>query len=460
MYFKQITTPGLGCFSYIIGCPAAREMIVIDPKRDVQDYLDISREEGMKIVHTIDTHVHADHISGTQELKSHTGCDIMMYESSPVNYEFTPLIENQELTVGDTVLKVIHSPGHTPDALSLLVTDRSRGDEPWMLLTGDVLFVGDIGRPDLVGDAKLDEQINNLYNTLYVKFKEYPDSLEVFPAHGAGSLCGRGMSSKPNSTLGFERRHNPMLGFDSYESFHLAMSQDFPARPKSFTHIISTNANGTPLLERCPVDLAMEPMRFEEKMIDGATVIDVRDAASYAGYHVPGSLNIGFESSLANWVGMVVEPNADLLLIVDSKNDYDRMRTELHRIGYDNILGYLSGGIQSWVYSGRPVDKLSIESAQDIQHNLENDTPLSLIDVRTPGEVDKGIIPGAKTIPLADILEGKFGLAEDEHHILYCASGYRSNIAASYLQRHGYWDVKALAGGFLAWSRAGYNIEK
>ncbi len=174
MYFKQITTPGLGCFSYVIGCPAAREMIVVDPKRDVQDYLDISRQEGMKITHVIDTHVHADHVTGAHELQSHTGCDIMMYETSPVTFNFTPLKEGQKLTAGNAGLEVMHTPGHTPDSLSLLVTDFSRGQEPWMILTGDVLFVGDIGRPDLVGNAKLDEQITNLYNSLYVKLANYP----------------------------------------------------------------------------------------------------------------------------------------------------------------------------------------------------------------------------------------------------------------------------------------------
>ena len=460
MYFKQITTPGLGCFSYVIGCPAAREMVVVDPKRDVQDYLDISREMGMKITHVIDTHVHADHVSGTQELRSQTGCDIMVYETSPVDYEFTPLKEGMKLVVGNAGLEVLHTPGHTPDSLSLLVTDFSRGNDPWMILTGDVLFVGDIGRPDLVGDAKLDEQINNLYNSLYVKLAKYPDHLEVFPAHGAGSLCGRGMSSKPSSTLGFERRYNPMLGFDTFEAFHEAMSQDFPERPKSFTHIISTNAGGVPLLERCPIDLAMEPDRFEERMLNDAVVVDVRDTAAYAGYHIPGSLNIGFDPGLANWVGMVVEPDADLLLVVESKDDYDRMRTELHRIGYDNIHGYLMGGIQAWVYSGRPVDRLSIDSAQDVQNCLDQDRPVSLVDIRTPAETSDGIIPGAKIISLNDILAGKFDLPEDGHHIIYCASGYRSNIAASYLQQHGYWNVRTLAGGYIAWSRAGYPVEK
>lgn len=459
MYFKQITTPGLGCFSYVIGCPAARKMIIVDPKRDVQDYIDISRNEGMKITAVIDTHVHADHVSGAHELRSRTGCEIMMYESSPVQFEFTPLKEGQKLKIGNAGLDVLHTPGHTPDALSLLVTDFTRGDEPWILLTGDVLFVGDIGRPDLVGDAVLDEQIQNLYNTLYVKFSQYPDSLEVFPAHGAGSLCGRGMSSKPNSTLGFERRHNPMLGYDSYEAFHLAMSQGFPDRPKSFTHIIGTNADGANLLERCPMDLAMEPEQFEERMLDDAVVMDVRDTASYAGYHIPGSLNLGFNESIANWIGMVIDPNADLLLVVESQEDYDRMRTELHRIGYDSILGYLKGGISSWVYSGRPVNKLSIDSAQDVQNAIEQGNNPSIIDVRTPRETAKGVIPGAVRIPITDILDGKFDLPEEEHHILYCASGYRSNIAASYLQQHGYWDVRAMAGGAIAWNRAGYSME-
>ena len=460
MYFKQITTPGLGCFSYAIGCPAAREMIVVDPKRDVQDYLDISREEGMRITHVIDTHVHADHVSGAQELRSRTGCDVMMYETSPVTYEFTPLKEGQKLVIGNAGLEVLHTPGHTPDALSLLVTDFSRGQEPWMILTGDVLFVNDIGRPDLVGDAKLEEQVANLYNSLYVKLAKYPDHLEIFPAHGAGSLCGRGMSSKPSSTLGFERRHNPMLGFESFEKFHEAMTGNFPERPKSFTHIISTNAGGAPLLERCPIDLAMEPDRFEQRMLDGAVVVDVRNAASYAGYHIPGSLNIGFDPGLANWVGMVVSPDADLLLLVENKEDYDRMRTELHRIGYDNIFGYLMGGIQSWVYSGRPVNRLTIDSGQEVKNCMDNGKTLSIVDVRTPGETDLGIIPGAVKIPLTDILAGKFDLPEDGKHLIYCTSGYRSNIAASYLQQKGYWDVRALAGGFLAWTRAGYPVDK
>lgn len=457
MYFKQILTPGLGCFSYVIGCPAAKKMIVVDPKRDVQDYLDISQEEGMKIVRVIDTHVHADHVSGNQELRALTRCELCMYETSPVSFPFTPLAEGDTFSVGNAKLEVIHTPGHTPDAISLLVTDMSRGNEPWMILTGDVLFVNDIGRPDLVGEAQLDTQIRNLYNSLYVKLSQYPDHLEIFPAHGMGSLCGRGMSSKPSSTLGFERRHNPMLGFANFESFALEMSQNFPTRPKSFTHIITTNLEGAPLLESCPMDKAMDPTQFEQSIDDNTVIIDTRDSAAFSGFHIPGSVNIGFEKQLANWVGMVVNPDRDILLVVNSKSDYDAMCTELHRIGYDRIHGYLYGGVSGWVYSGRPVQKLGQVSVQEL-HAMRTEKDLTILDVRTPAETAGGMIENATHVPLSDIMTNRFHGPKDQSYIIYCGSGYRSNIAASHLKNIGYIDVRGTAGGTVAWRQAGFSL--
>lgn len=459
MYFKQIVTPGLGCFSYVIGCPAAKKMIVVDPKRDVQDYLDISREEGMKIVGVIDTHVHADHVSGNQELRSLTDCELMMYQTSPVNFPFKALKEGDSLTIGSAHMEFIHSPGHTPDALSILLSDTMRANEPWMILTGDLLFVGDIGRPDLVGEARLDEQVQNLWNSLQVKLARYPDYVEVYPAHGQGSLCGRGMSSKQSSTLGYERRHNPMMQFETHEAFHEEMSKGFPARPRSFSHIISTNAEGAPLLESCPMDKAMEPDQFEAAIGKDTVVIDVRDSAAFSGFHLPGSVNIGFEPQLANWVGMVVPPDRDLLLVVENEAEYKRMVTELHRIGYDRIFGWLHGGVAAWVYSGRPVSRLQQLSAQDL-HSILGKPGQRIIDVRTPAEVEGGIIPGAETLPLIDLLDNKLEAAKDENLIIYCGSGYRSNIAASNLQNGGYENVRGMAGGMLAWSRAGYPVKQ
>lgn len=458
MYFNQIAVPGLGCLSYAIGCPRAKAMAVIDPKRDVQDYLEIAREEGMQITHIINTHVHADHVSGDQELRLATGADIYIHESAPVEYKHQALKEGDVFELGAAKIEVLHTPGHTPNSISLLVTDKARSDEPEMLLTGDLLFVGDIGRPDLPGAEILDEQVQNLYNSLYVKLVDYPDHLEVFPAHGEGSLCGRGMSAKKSSTLGYERRANPMLRFESFEAFKKDVMSAFPVRPKSFSHIIQTNIQGAATLDACPIDKSLTPKQFEEMMNDGAIVIDARDSAAFGGFHIPGSINIGFEKQLANWVGMVVEPNSEILLVVDDREDYDRMVTELHRIGYDLIFGYLSGGIMAWLMSGRPVEQLEQISPQQLSEQLKSSN-IRIIDVRTPAEWNDSRIKWAEHLPLSDILAGKLPEADkDEEMVLQCGSGYRSNIGASILRQAGFSKAKSLAGGIFAWSNAGYQL--
>jgi glyoxylase-like metal-dependent hydrolase (beta-lactamase superfamily II) len=458
MYFNQIAVPGLGCLSYVIGCPKAKAMAVVDPKRDIQDYLNIAREEGMQVTHVFNTHVHADHVSGDQELRYATGADIYIHESAPVKYRHKAITEGDVFEIGAAKIEVLHTPGHTPNAVSLLVTDRSRSEEPQMILTGDLLFVGDIGRPDLPGNEILDEQVQNLYNSLYGKLGPFPDHLEVFPAHGEGSLCGRGMSAKKSSTLGYERRANPMLRFPDFASFKAEVMSAFPVRPKSFSHIIQTNLKGAPTLDACPMDKRLTPKQFEQMIADGATVIDARDSAAFGGFHIPGSINIGFEKQLANWVGMVVDPTAEIVLVVADHEDYDRMVTELHRIGYDLIFGYLSGGIMAWLMSGRAVDQLEQTSAQQLSARLAGNG-MRVIDVRTPAEWQSGHIARAEHFPLTRILEGQYPQApKDEELVLHCGSGYRSNIAASLLRQAGFSRVKSLAGGAFAWSNAGFAL--
>lgn len=458
MYFNQIAVSGLGCFSYVIGCPGAKAMAVVDPKRDVQDYLDISREEGMRITHIFNTHVHADHVSGDQELRSATDADIYIHESAPVEYRHKDLADGDVFEIGAAKIQVLHTPGHTPNAVSLLVTDTVRSPDPQMLLTGDLLFVGDIGRPDLAGEEILEEQIKNLYHSLYVKLSDYPDHLEVFPAHGEGSLCGRGMSAKKSSTLGYERRTNPMLRFPSFDAFRTEVMAVFPVRPKSFSHIIQTNLKGAPTLDACPMDKRLDPQQFEEMMDHGAKIIDVRNSAAFGGFHIPGSINIGFEKQLANWVGMVVDPHSEIILVVDEPGDYDRMVTELHRIGYDLIFGYLSGGIMAWLMSGRPVDQLEQTSPQQLAERLKKGG-IRIIDVRMPSEWESGHIEQAEHFPLSEILENRLPAAKrDEELVVQCRSGYRANIAASILRKAGFSKVKSLAGGTFAWSNAGFPL--
>lgn len=251
MFFKQVTTPGLGCFSYLIGCPLAGRMAVVDPKRDIAVYLEEAHAHGMKITHIFDTHVHADHISGARELSRATGADIYIHESAPVEYEAKKLSHGDVFDFGAAHLQVLHTPGHTPNSISLLVTDKARSEKPQMILTGDLLFVGDTGRPDLPGEEILKEQIQNLFDSLNLTLGDLPDGLEVYPAHGQGSLCGGGMSAKPHSTLGYERLANPRLRLKDFEAFSQSILSQLPMRPQSFSHIIATNLRGAPLLPLC-----------------------------------------------------------------------------------------------------------------------------------------------------------------------------------------------------------------
>ncbi|NLI81598.1 MAG: MBL fold metallo-hydrolase [Deltaproteobacteria bacterium] len=457
MYFKQIVVPGMGCMSYLIGCPKAKAACVVDPKRDVQDYIDLARQNEMRITHVFETHVHADHVSGNMELKSRTGADIYYMEGSPVTFDHKEVKEGDVIELGNAKLQFMKTPGHTPHAMSILVTDRSRSEEPWLVLTGDCLFVGDVGRPDLAGAELLEEQVKNLYNSLYNKLGRLPESLEVFPAHGEGSLCGKGMSSKPSSTIGFEKRNSPVLRLSEQE-FHDQLTRGFPERPKSFHHIIATNKKGPPLLERCPIVRDMSPLQVREEVDRGALILDVRDTAAFGGVHIPGSINIGLSGQTANWIGMVIDPEAELILVVPDEKAYEAMCTQLHRIGYDRIIGYLSGGIASWQEMGYPIRHLWQISAATLKEQIETGDFKHLVDVRTQAEWDAGHIREAVHYPLTELLKQAPDFPRDEEIIVTCGMGYRGNIAASFLQGQGFQHVHSLAGGMKAWNNAGYPV--
>jgi len=458
MFFKQLQTPGLGCFSYLIGCPAAGVMCVVDPRRDIAEYLEIASVEGMRITHVFETHVHADHVSGAQELKSATSAEIHVHESAGVGYPHTPLKHGDKFRLGAAALEILHTPGHTPNSISILVTDTLRFDQPELILTGDLLFVGDVGRPDLPGNEILGEQVENLYKSLHHVLGSLPDSLEIYPAHGQGSLCGRGMSAKNSSTLGYERQANPMLRHKSLETFRTAVLSALPVRPQSFSHIIKTNLAGAPLLERCPVERALTAVQFEAHMKSGAVVIDTRDAPAFGGAHIPGSLNIGFEKQMANWVGMAVKPMASILLVVENRERFEAMRTELHRIGYDDILGYLAEGIGDWIRSGRAIESLAQISVHELKAMLEAGE-VTLLDVRTPAEWDGGHIAQARHMPFSEVLKNGPDACLTGPVQVICGSGYRSNIVGSLLKAGGCAQVASVAGGMLAWRRAGYPAQ-
>jgi len=453
MFFKQFKVEGLGCLSYLIGCPRISQAVVVDPKRDIQDYLDTARREKMRIAGIIETHVHADHVSGAKELQIETGAPIYIGEGTPVTYDASFLKEGQVISFGSVKIEVISTPGHTPTSISLAVSDLSRGEMVQMILTGDLLFVGSVGRPDLAGEELLDEQIQNLYDSLHKKLGRFEDQVEIYPAHGEGSACGKGISSKPSSTLGYERKTNPYFSLE-FNRFRKEIRSSIPRRPKNFSYVIKTNLGGAKPLKTLPPVYPLSAADIERGREEGFAIIDLREAACFGGAHIPGSINIGLSPSSPSWLGDIVDPEKHLILISSGEGDTEKAVTMFRRAGYDNIYGY-SLGITDWVLSGQEVGFLPQISIHALKNVLSKYDDHALIDVRTVEEWDEGHVEGAFHVPIHDILEG--GLEEyaekDAHISIICRSGYRSNIAASFLKSKGYKHVYSVIGGMLTWQK-------
>ena len=461
MYFQQISTQGLSCFSYAIGCQAAGVMMVVDPRRDTNIYSRIAKENGMRITHIFDTHVHADHISGAQQLRDETGADIYIHKNTPVSYEAKKLGNGDEFIFGKTHIQILFTPGHTPCSVSLLISDLARSRKPQMILTGDLLFVGDIGRPDLPGQEMLDEQTENLYNSLYKVLGELPDYLEVYPGHGQGSLCGQGMSAKPSSTLGYERLTNPMLKHSNFEEFKQAIMSSLPMRPQSFSAIIQSNLEKAAILAGLEdtVRYALTPAKVLELSKSGAVILDMRDGLSFGAAHISGSVHVdASNNTMLNWIGMAIAPGKPLLLILPHNKNFEEILLELQRIGYDNIEGWLKGGLSAWIGDGLATRRFSHISAQDLSEHILQKTPLALIDVRNPNEYSKISIGGSINLPLSQIFDKNIPTGTiSDGSVIICKSGFRASLAASILEGLGCNDLKILSGGMDAWGRVNSN---
>jgi glyoxylase-like metal-dependent hydrolase (beta-lactamase superfamily II)/rhodanese-related sulfurtransferase len=457
MFFQQIKVEGLACFSYIIGCPQDGRAFVVDPKRDVDDYVSIADKNGLAITGIIDTHVHADHISGAHELRVRTGADIYIHEKAGVDYEHKPLHDGDHFELGSVRIDVIYTPGHTPNSVTLAITDKARGNSPEIILTGDLLFVGSVGRPDLAGGELLDEQISNEYASLHEKLGKLPDLVEVYPAHGAGSLCGAGLSAKPSSTLGFERKTGPHFQL-SFDQFKAALTRTTPVRPKNFSYIIDQNTKGPILLKDLPPVEHYDVNALKQFMEAGKTLIDLRDASSFGGAHVPGSINIGLSPQVANWLGTVVDPEGDLVLLGSKKSDIDEALLQFRRSGFDHIVGYFIG-IAEWVSRGEETGTLPQLSVHGLKKLITQDDAHTVIDIRTDQEWSAGHIKEAQHITIQQIIGSGLASGKEDHISLICGSGYRSNIAGSFLKAQGYSRINSVIGGMNAWT-IHYDAEK
>jgi glyoxylase-like metal-dependent hydrolase (beta-lactamase superfamily II)/rhodanese-related sulfurtransferase len=456
MIFHQFQNEESGCLSYLIGCGQAGEAVVVDPGRDrVDDYMRLARKKGLRITRIVETHTHADHISGNRDLAALAQAPIVLHRATKAVFEHVGVSDGDEILLGTVGLKVLHTPGHTPDSICLLVTDRSRGREPWFVLTGDTLFIGDVGRPDLGGE----QAASALYDSLRGALLPLPDSVEVYPAHGAGSLCGRAMSSKAASTIGFERRFNPALAPRSRQAFVQFLMAGLPPTPPSFQTIVGKNQGLIPLVSAKPRPYTAR--ETWEAVRQGACVIDLRDPGTYGEAHVPGALNVWIESpQFADRVSWFTPPAAPLILLAQGPSDLERAVGGLARVGVDQVVGFLQRGMIEWRSEGLPVETVPQLTVYDLAEWLEEKRDIAVIDVREPFEWREGHIEGALALPMLEAA-GRLGeLPRERPKAVLCAGGLRSSTVISALKRQGIGHWYNVTGGMTAWLKAGHPVTR
>ncbi len=464
MLLQRFEDQGLSHYSYAIGCPQVGRMAIIDPRRDTDVYINFASDRGMSIAYVLETHIHADYASGALQLAEESGAELCVSgydegEDYTVRFPHTDLLEGDSVEVGTVRLEALHTPGHTPEHLSLLAYDESRSREtPVMLFSGDFLFVGSVGRPDLLGEAVKEKLAAQLFWSIKDKLDDLPDGLEIHPAHGAGSLCGAGMGSYPSSTLGFERASNPYLDDRlSRASFCEKLLAALPPRPSYYIRMKALNSEGPPILEGLPGNEALSAGNVSRLLEKGHRVLDVRAAGDFGAGHLPGSISIGLGNSLSPWAGWILSPEDSFILVLEHPEDADAAIRALIRVGLDRISGYLKDGTSAWADAGYTLETTAQVSVRQLHRKLSTDQPnLQVLDVRTDQEWKGGHVESARHCMLGDLPDRLDEIPEGPLAII-CGSGYRSSVAASLLQAAGRESVSNVTGGMTAWMRAGLS---
>jgi hydroxyacylglutathione hydrolase len=458
MLFEQIYLGCLAQASYLIGSDG--EAAVVDPTRDVDEYLARAAGKGLRIRYVVETHLHADFVSGHRELAERTGAEIVISARAGALFPHRAVSEGDELRLGRVVLRFLETPGHTPESVSILVIDTERSPEPRLVLTGDTLFIGDVGRPDLVGIRGLTPQhmAGLLYDSLHGKLLTLPDAVEVYPAHGAGSLCGKNISKDTWSTIGEQRRTNHALQPMSREAFVARMTADLPEQPRYFAMDVEMNRRGAPALAAREHPPALDPDAFAARMDAGAVVVDVRSNVDFGAGHVPRSVNVGLGGQFASWAGTLLDPARPVLVVAADDERVAEAVMRLARVGLENVAGSLAGGVASWRTSGRPLATIPQITVDDLRSLLGRDD-LQVIDVRRAGEYAGGHVPSAVHAPLDRIAQEAARLDPARPTAVICAGGYRSSAATSLLAQRGFKDLRNVLGGTGAWVAAGYETE-
>ncbi len=460
MYFKQFYLGCLAHASYLIGSEG--EAAVVDPQRDVEQYLEEASAQNLKIKYIIETHLHADFVSGHRELADRSGAEIVFGKEASATITHRAVGDGDELKVGNVSLRFMETPGHTPESICVLVSD-SEDVTAKKLLTGDTLFIGDVGRPDLAGGRGYTSQdmAAMMYDSLHDKILKLSDEVEVYPAHGAGSMCGKNLSTETFSTIGQQRQFNYALQPMTKDQFVTMMTADLPEAPAYFPKDAEINRTGAAPLEDLPALATMSSAEVAECAKHGSVILDVRSPDLFGAGHVPGSTNIGLGGQFASWAGTLIPMTAPIVLIADSEEKANEARVRLARVGLENIKGYLAGGFEAWQQTGFDVATVSQISVADLKELIESRPGIQIIDVRRPTEYVTGHAPHARTAPLSKLRETwpNLNLDPSKTTAVICAGGYRSSAATSILQAAGFTDLINVTGGTTAWIKAGYEVE-
>lgn len=462
MIFSQHYLACLSHASYLIGDETSGRAVVVDPRRDVGVYLAEAAMHGLRIERVIETHLHADFLSGHLELASATGAVISFGAGASVDFPIEPLEHGQRLNLGTVRLEIRSTPGHTPESICVVVYEHANDLVPYGVLTGDTLFVGDVGRPDLLasGGAGLDADTlaRMLFRSLHEQVLTLPDSTRVFPAHGAGSSCGKQLSNETSSTLGAQRQSNYALQPMTEDTFVAAVTEGQPVRPNYFSFDAQRNREQRELLDETSAPPVLELVEVLERVAEGAIALDTREPADFAAGHLRGAINVGLEGRFAEWAGDVLDPACRIVLVGDPATALESS-VRLARIGFDGVIGYLSDPTQLFLDRPDLIATSSRLTSDRLVELLAREPGLQIVDVRSPGETTSGTLPGAVKIPLPALVDLMSSLDREAPTVINCASGYRSVVASSLLTSAGFADVSDLVGGISAWEVAGLPME-
>lgn len=449
MKVQRFEVAGLAQYSYVVSSEG--KAVVVDAIRDIDRYLAYAANEKLEITHVLETHIHADFVAGSVALAEATGASLALSgHDKGEHYHYTmphrALFDAEEIVVGAARIRALHTPGHTPEHLSFLLSDAG---ETKALLSGDFLFAGGLGRPDLLGDEAKVGLARELYRSLHERIATLPDEVKVYPGHGAGSLCGAGIGDHAETTLGDERAMNPLFRLEE-EAFVEAILASVPEMPDYYPRMKVLNARGADVLKKIPGDRALTAVEVAELLEDeDAVAIDLRSPEAFAQGHIPGAISLGAEGNLSLWAGWILDAGKRLLL-VGAGSDEEESRLGLIRVGLDRIEGYLAGGMEAWILAGREIARVKTYSVDEVEYR---DDATLLLDVRNAREWDDSHIEGARRIALGELTRSLDLLPRDRPIVTICGSGYRASVAASLLERGGFRDVGWMVGGMEAWER-------